>query len=102
MKDILMNHAKTVISPVLVSVVTIGLMKLGIFVTHADLEQSLRSLEHDTQLHYATRNDVKDIKAMILQVNNHLIRMDNRLNKLVDNQSYQNSSGHYTERLNQR
>jgi hypothetical protein len=53
---------------------------MGIFVTHADLEQSLRSLETEVRAEYATKQDIADIKALLNRLDLQLSRLDDRLN----------------------
>lgn len=69
----LFSQYKQYVTPALISVLTISLLKMGIFVTHGDLEQSLRTLENTIRSEYATRQDIEDIKAL-------LNRLDDRLN----------------------
>ncbi|HEY9685473.1 MAG TPA: hypothetical protein V6C52_00710 [Coleofasciculaceae cyanobacterium] len=66
--------------PAVISVVTVGLLKIGIFVTHGDLEQSLRAMETSIRSEYATKQDIEDIKALLNRLDVQISRMDDRLN----------------------
>lgn len=61
--------------PALISLVTVSLLKMGIFVTPVELQQALRQLENSIRSEYATRQDVEDIKTL-------LNKIDDRLNNL--------------------
>lgn len=75
-----LSHYKQYVAPALISVLTISLLKIGIFVTHADMEQSLRLLESAIRSEYATKQDIEDIKALLNRLDLQLSRMDDRLN----------------------
>jgi hypothetical protein len=66
--------------PALVSLITVSLLKLGIFVTPVELEQSLRRLENSIRTEYATRQDVEDIKTLLNRLDFQLNKIDDRLN----------------------
>lgn len=66
--------------PALISLVTVSLLKMGIFVTPVELEQSLRHLENSIRAEYATRQDVEDIKTLLNRLDLHLNKIDDRLN----------------------
>jgi hypothetical protein len=74
------SQAKQYFMPALISVVTVGLLKIGIFVTHGDLEQSLRVMETSIRSEYATKQDIEDIKALLNRLDVQISRMDDRLN----------------------
>jgi hypothetical protein len=74
------SQAKQYFMPALISVVTVGLLKIGIFVTHGDLEQSLRAMETSIRSEYATKQDIEDIKALLNRLDVQISRMDDRLN----------------------
>jgi hypothetical protein len=74
------SHAKQYFMPAVISVVTVGLLKIGIFVTHGDLEQSLRAMETSIRSEYATKQDIEDIKALLNRLDVQISRMDDRLN----------------------
>jgi hypothetical protein len=74
------SQAKQYFMPALISVVTVGLLKIGIFVTHGDLEQSLRAMETSIRSEYATKQDIEDIKALLNRLDLQISRMDDRLN----------------------
>lgn len=59
----------------IVGIVLYSLLKLNLFVTHADLEQSLRTLESKVRGEYATRQDIQDIKHTLDTLNNKLDRL---------------------------
>lgn len=77
----LFSQYKQYVTPALISVLTLSLLKMGIFVTHGDLEQSLRSLENNLRSEYATRQDIDDIKALLNRLDAQLSRLDDRLEK---------------------
>jgi hypothetical protein len=66
----------------LTSLVAVGLFKMGLFVTHGDLEQSLRMLESDIRATYATQRDIEDIKHLLNRVDVQLSRIEDRMNDL--------------------
>lgn len=74
------SQAKQYFMPAVISVVTVGLLKIGIFVTHGDLEQSLRAMETSIRSEYATKQDIEDIKALLNRLDVQISRMDDRLN----------------------
>jgi hypothetical protein len=76
----LFSQYKHYVAPALISVVTVSLLKMGIFVTHADLEQSLRAMETSVRSEYATKQDIADIKALLNRLDFQLSRLDDRLN----------------------
>lgn len=76
------TQAKQYLMPAAISVMAVGLMKVGIFVTHGDMEQSLRTLENSIRGEYATRQDIEDIKFLLNRMNMQLDRLDDRLDKL--------------------
>jgi hypothetical protein len=76
----LFSQYKQYVAPALISVLTISLMKMGIFVTHADMEQSLRVMESAIRSEYATKQDIEDIKALLNRLDLQLSRLDDRLN----------------------
>jgi hypothetical protein len=76
----LFSQYKQYVAPALISVLTISLLKIGIFVTHADLEQSLRLMENAIRSEYATKQDIEDIKALLNRLDFQLSRLDDRLN----------------------
>lgn len=78
----LLSQTRHYLLPALVSVVTVGLLKIGIFVTHGDLEQSLRLLENSIRAEYATKQDIADIKTLLNRLDLQLSRLDDRLNNL--------------------
>lgn len=76
----LLTQAKQYITPALISVVTLSLLKMGIFITHGDLEQSLRMLENNIRSEYATKQDINDIKLLLNHMDTQLSKLDDRLN----------------------
>lgn len=80
-----MNHLlssyQSYIVPAIIAVLTVGIMKLGFFVTHADLEQSLRGLEHTLQSQYARQKDIEDIKTMLSRLDIQISRIEDRINQ---------------------
>lgn len=77
----LLSQAKHYVTPAVISILTVSLLKMGIFVTHGDLEQSLRSLEKNLRSEYATRQDIEDIKSLLNRLDEQLSRLDDRLEK---------------------
>ena len=77
----LLSQAKHYVTPAVISIITVSLLKMGIFVTHGDLEQSLRSLEKNLRSEYATRQDIEDIKSLLNRMDEQLSRLDDRLEK---------------------
>lgn len=77
----LLSQAKHYVTPAVISILTVSLLKMGIFVTHGDLEQSLRSLEKNLRSEYATRQDIEDIKSLLNRLDGQLSRLDDRLEK---------------------
>lgn len=75
-----LSQYKHYVAPALVSVLTVSLLKMGIFVTHGDLEQSLRMLESTIRSEYATRQDIEDIKSLLNRLDGQLSRLDDRIN----------------------
>ncbi len=75
----LLSQAKQYMVPAAVSVMAISLLKIGLFVTHGDLEQSLRLLENSLRAEYATRRDIDDIKQLLGKMDSRLSRLDERL-----------------------
>jgi hypothetical protein len=84
----LFSQYKHYFAPALISVLTVSLLKMGIFVTHGDLEQSLRALETLIRSEYATRQDIDDIKSLLNRLDDQISRMDERLNR-TNNGIYQ-------------
>lgn len=78
----LFSQYKNYLLPAVISIVTVGIMKIGIFVTHGDLEQSLRMLENSIRAEYATKQDIEDIKFLLHRLDAQLSRMDDRLNTM--------------------
>jgi hypothetical protein len=76
----LFSQYKHYVAPALISVLTVSLLKMGIFVTHADLEQSLRAMETEVRAEYATKQDIADIKALLNRLDLQMSRLDDRLN----------------------
>jgi len=76
----MLSQYKHYVTPALVSVLTVSLLKMGIFVTHGDLEQSLRTLEGTLRSEYATRQDIDDIKSLLNRLDAQLSRLDDRIN----------------------
>jgi hypothetical protein len=76
-------QCKHYLMPAAVSVVAIGLLKIGLFVTHGDLEQSLRRLESGIRAEYATKQDIQDIKSLLHRLDLQLSRMDERLDRAL-------------------
>ncbi|MCE3236988.1 MAG: hypothetical protein K0Q50_3180 [Vampirovibrio sp.] len=77
----LLSQAKHYVTPAVISILTVSLLKMGIFVTHGDLEQSLRNLEKNLRSEYATRQDIEDIKSLLNRLDEQLSRLDDRLEK---------------------
>ena len=77
----LLSQAKHYVTPAVISILTVSLLKMGIFVTHGDVEQSLRSLEKNLRSEYATRQDIEDIKSLLNRLDGQLSRLDDRLEK---------------------
>lgn len=73
-------QSKQYVLPAFISVVMVSLMKIGIFVTQADLVQSFRQLENAIRLEYATKQDVQDIKTMLNRLDVQISKLDERLN----------------------
>ena len=61
--------------PTLISIVAVGILKIGIFVTRGDMEQSLRSLENSIRSEYATKQDIDDIKSLLNRLDIQLSRL---------------------------
>ncbi len=76
----LFAQARQYVVPALISFVTVSLLKLGIFVTPVELEQSLRQLENSIRAEYATRQDVEDIKLLLNKLDLQLNKINDRLN----------------------
>ncbi len=76
----LFAQARQYVVPALISFVTVSLLKLGIFVTPVELEQSLRQLENAIRAEYATRQDVEDIKTLLNRLDLQLNKINDRLN----------------------
>lgn len=76
----LLTQARQYVVPALISFVTVSLLKLGIFVTPVELEQSLRQLENSIRAEYATRQDVEDIKTLLNRLDFQLNKINDRLN----------------------
>ncbi len=76
----LLTQARQYVVPALISFVTVSLLKLGIFVTPVELEQSLRQLENSIRAEYATRQDVEDIKTLLNRLDLQLNKINDRLN----------------------
>lgn len=78
-----LSQIRQYLLPALISLVTVSLLKMGIFVTPVELEQSLRHLENSIRAEYATRQDVEDIKTLLNRLDLHLNKIDDRLNSPV-------------------
>lgn len=76
------TQARQYLVPALISLVTVSLLKMGIFVTPVELQQALRQLENSIRAEYATRQDVEDIKTLLNRVDSQLNKIDDRLNNL--------------------
>ncbi|WMU93391.1 hypothetical protein EMOOHJMP_00198 [Microcystis phage MaAM05] len=76
----LFAQARQYVVPALISFVMVSLLKLGIFVTPVELEQSLRQLENAIRAEYATRQDVEDIKTLLNRLDLQLNKINDRLN----------------------
>ena len=76
---------KQALLPALISVVAVGLLKIGLFVTYGDLERSLRQMESTIRSEYATRQDIDDVKRMLTRMETHLDKLDDRLGERRDN-----------------
>ncbi|WP_303673472.1 hypothetical protein [Vampirovibrio chlorellavorus] len=76
----LFAQARQYVVPALISFMTVSLLKLGIFVTPVELEQSLRQLENAIRAEYATRQDVEDIKTLLNRLDFQLNKINDRLN----------------------
>lgn len=74
-----LTQCKHYVAPVMLSVLTVSMLKMGIFVTHADLEQSLRALEGSIRTEYATRRDIEEIKSLLNRLDSQLTRLEDRL-----------------------
>lgn len=74
-------QSKQYVMPALISVVMVGLMKIGIFVTQADLVQAFRQLENAIRIEYATKQDIQDIKTMLNRLDLQISKLDERLNR---------------------
>ena len=61
----------------LIGAVIYTLLNLNLFVTHAQLQDELRRLEHAISSQYATRQDINDVKQS-------LDRLNTKLDKLTD------------------
>lgn len=77
----ILPQVRQYVVPALISFVTVSLLKLGIFVTPVELEQSLRRLESSIRAESATRQDVEDIKTLLSRLDFQLNKIDDRLNK---------------------
>lgn len=64
--------------PAMLSVLAIGMLKIGLFVTYADLEKSLRQLETNIRSEYATKQDIQDIKLMLTRLDVQLSKLNER------------------------
>lgn len=80
----LIAQARQFIIPALISVVAVSILKLGIFVTPVELEQSMRQLENAIRSEYATRQDVEDIKTLLNRLDLQLNKLNDRLNDQRD------------------
>ena len=77
------SHLKQWVLPAVLSVIAIGLMKMGLFVTYGDLERSLRLLETEMRGEYATRSDIQDIKGMLHKLDTQLGKVNDRLDQVL-------------------
>lgn len=77
-----LSNVRQYLVPALISLVTVSLLKLGIFVTPVELQQALRQLENSIRAEYATRQDVEDIKTLLNRVDAQLNKIDDRLHSL--------------------
>ena len=77
---------KQYLLPALISVIAIGLLKVGLFVTYGDMERSFRLLEQSIRSEYATKQDIQDIKLLLTRVDMHLVKLDDRLTLLTQEQ----------------
>ncbi len=67
-----MDNIKQYGMAALVGAVIYSLLKLNLFVTHAQLEQQLRIMESQTRMEYATKQDIAEIKATMNTLNTKL------------------------------
>lgn len=76
----LFSQARQYVMPACISFITVSILKLGLFVTPAELAQSLREMETATRAEYATQRDVADIKTLLNRMDVQLSKIDDRLN----------------------
>lgn len=62
----------------LVGAVIYTLLNLNLFVTHAQLQDELRRLEHAINSQYATRQDINDVKVSLDRLNSKLDKLNDR------------------------
>lgn len=78
-----LSQCKQYLLPAVVSVVAVGLLKMGLFVTPGDLEQSLRRMETSMRADYATRRDIDDLKLLLNRLDQQISRIDDRLDRMA-------------------
>lgn len=62
----------------LIGAVIYTLLNLNLFVTHAQLQDELRRLEHAINSQYATRQDINDVKQSLDRLNTKLDKLTGR------------------------
>ncbi len=62
----------------LIGAVIYTLLNLNLFVTHAQLQDELRRLEHAINSQYATRQDINDVKVSLDKLNTKLDKLADR------------------------
>lgn len=72
---------KQYVFPAILSVLALGLLKIGLFVTYGDLERSLRHLETTIRSEYATKQDIQDVKVMLTRLDVQLGKINDRLDE---------------------
>lgn len=77
----ILSGLKQYLLPAVLSLLAVSLLKMGLFVTFGDLEYSLRKLETAIRSEYATRQDIQDIKQMLVRMEDRLEKLDERLGR---------------------
>ncbi|MDX2084690.1 MAG: hypothetical protein SFZ03_04810 [Candidatus Melainabacteria bacterium] len=67
------SQIKQWLGPALLSLVALGLLKLGLFVTPIELERSFRQMESGIKQEYASRESIQLLRESI-----ELLRQDNQ------------------------
>lgn len=73
------SSIKQYVFPAVLSVLAVGLLKIGLFVTYGDLERSLRQMETTIRSEYATKQDIQDVKIILTRLDEHLGKINERL-----------------------